>query len=65
MSGASDSRLIIPPTPENGLRASSVVMTEKIYPVPRAKAGPAIGRLLRTEMEQIGVRLAFILGLGD
>jgi mRNA-degrading endonuclease toxin of MazEF toxin-antitoxin module len=63
--GFADSRLLVEPTTENGLRTASVVMTEKIYPVSRARAQAPIGRLSELVMAQLNNRLAFVLGLGD
>ena len=63
--GFADSRLLVEPTTENGLRTASVVMTEKIYPVSRAKTQARIGRLSEPVMAQLNNRLAFVLGLGD
>ncbi|MBU1345644.1 MAG: type II toxin-antitoxin system PemK/MazF family toxin [Alphaproteobacteria bacterium] len=58
-------RVLIPVDPSTGLREPSMVMTEKIYPIPKIKCGPLIGRLPPAVMSQLDVRLAFVLGLGD
>ncbi|WP_416173720.1 type II toxin-antitoxin system PemK/MazF family toxin [Brevundimonas sp.] len=63
INGVADSRLVVKPTPENGLRVTSVVMTEKIYPVMRARVARPIGRLLPAIMDQIDIRLSYVLGL--
>lgn len=65
IAGATESRLVVQPLPETGLREVSVVMTEKIYPISRARTSQPIGRLSAAVMEQVDIRLTFVLGLGD
>jgi mRNA-degrading endonuclease toxin of MazEF toxin-antitoxin module len=40
-------------------------MTEKIYPIPRAKAQTPVGRLSAAVMDEIDSRLTFVLGHAD
>lgn len=60
---AAPHRVVIEPTENNGLRAPSVLMTEKMKAVRRDKCGEPIGRLASADMAAIDGQLAFILGL--
>jgi mRNA interferase MazF len=60
-----DFRVTIVPTPENGLRFKSQVMTDKPVTIRRGRIGHKIGRLGDQEMAQLGIALAFVLGLAD
>ena len=61
---ASSHRVVIHPTPANGLRSASVLMVEKIQAVRRDKCSRAIGALALEDMAAVEAQLAFILGLG-
>lgn len=58
-------RLFLSPTPLNGLRQPSDIMVEKLIAVPRAKAGPVIGRLTDAELLALDRMLAFVVGIAD
>lgn len=56
-------RLILQPTPVNGLRRPSQVMAEKLLTMRRERVADTIGRLTAEEMQQLETRLALVLGL--
>lgn len=56
-------RLTLEPTPANGLRDVSQVMTDKVTTVRRSKIGHVIGALDAGQMREIEVRLAAFFGL--
>jgi mRNA interferase MazF len=56
-------RVLLEPTPENGLRMPSQIMIDKANTLPRAKAGAVIGRLAATELSKVDRALATFLGL--
>lgn len=56
-------RLTIEPTPTNGLREVSQVMTDKVTTTPRSKIGSVVGHLDTSQMRAIDVRLAAFFGL--
>jgi mRNA interferase MazF len=56
-------RVTVPPTPENGLRASSQVMIDKAVSVPRTRVGAVFGRLDDALMLSVSRALASFLGL--
>jgi len=58
-------RLLVMPTPENGLSAPSVIMTDKITAVPRRRCRDRIGRLSDEQLQQLDAGLMLVLGLGD
>jgi mRNA interferase MazF len=58
-------RLMIPVTPETGLRAVSYVMADKIFAVRRGKCGPVIGRLPDEGILALDEMLAVVIGLAD
>jgi mRNA interferase MazF len=60
---ASLARIAIDPTPFNGLRVPSQVMTDKVTSVPRAKLGRRIGDLSDTDMARVNRALIVFLGL--
>src|SRR5215470_5600172 len=62
---APDFRVTIEPTPENGLRLRSQVMADKPVTVKRERIGRKIGSLGSQDMAQLGIALAFVLGLAD
>jgi len=56
-------RISVPPTPENGLRAPSQIMIDKLVTVPRERIGTVIGRLDDALMRTVGQALTAFLGL--
>lgn len=62
---ASDFRVMVDPTPENGLRIRSQVMADKPVTIRRGRIGRPIGRLGIEEMARLNVALAFVMGLAD
>jgi mRNA interferase MazF len=58
-------RLTVEPAPANGLKAVSQVMVDKVLAYPRAKCGPAIGRLSAADMLVLNNMLAVMIGLAD
>ena len=56
-------RVVVEPSPENGLNAKSFVMTEKIVTVDKAALGKCIGCLDKNQMVNISKQLAVVLGL--
>lgn len=60
---ASDVRLPIDPTAQNGLQTASRLMIDKITTVPRSKVGRRVGRLSDDEMARIGRAVIVFLGL--
>lgn len=65
LADASDFRVTVDPSPENGLRVTSQVMADKPVTVRRERIGPRIGRLGDRDMARLGAALAFVLGLAD
>ena len=57
-------RPLVEPTGNNGLRAPSQVMIDKITAVSRAKLGARLGRLSDQDMLRINRALVVFLGLG-
>ena len=55
-------RVTVEASEQNGLREISQVMVEKASTLPRAKAGPVIGRLSVTDMAAVNRALAVFLG---
>jgi len=58
-------RLTIEPTAENGLKATSQVMVDKIQAYPRLKCGDVIGRLSPADMLSLNGLLSVMIGLAD
>ena len=58
-------RLNIEPAPANGLKAVSQVMVDKVLAYPRAKCGPAIGRVSAADMLVLNSMLSVMIGLAD
>jgi mRNA interferase MazF len=56
-------RPIIDPDDENGLRARSQIMTERVLAVPRERVRQVIGRLDSQTMERLDQALLLVLGL--
>jgi mRNA interferase MazF len=57
------SRPRIEPTQENGLRAPSFLMGDKVATVPRSKLGTRIGAVAPEDMKRIDTALRIFLGL--
>ena len=62
---APDFRVTVPPSPANGLHATSQIMIDKPVTVRRARIGARLGRLDRREVARLNQALAFVLGLAD
>lgn len=60
---ASSHRVVVEATASNGLKSTSVVMTEKLQAVRRDKCSERIGCLATPDMAAINAQLAFVLGL--
>ena len=58
-------RLTIEPTPENGLRAISQVMVDKIVAVRRDKCGGIIGRFDVANLVALNRMLSLVVGIAD
>jgi mRNA interferase MazF len=58
-------RLSVMPGPENGLRAPSQVMVDKIVAVRRDRCGSTIGRLDAGDLVALNRLLALVIGLAD
>lgn len=58
-------RVLIEPSPTNGLRLPSDVMADKPMAVHRKRVGRAIGRLTDHEMARVDTALAFVMGFTD
>lgn len=65
LSEASDFRLTIEPSRQNGLRIKSQVMADKPVTIRREQIGSRIGRLTDADMQRLNVSLAFVMGLAD
>jgi mRNA interferase MazF len=57
-------RVTVEPSEATGLRELSQVMISRPQFLPRAKAGPVIGRLNATGLLEVTRRLAVLLGIG-
>jgi mRNA interferase MazF len=58
-------RLTVEPDPGNGLHSVSQVMVDKVLAYPRAKFGPAIGRISAADMLMLNSMLTVMIGLAD
>jgi len=56
-------RITIEPTPANGLRKLSQIMTDKIATLPRAKISEPFGRLSDDKMKEVNKALLLVIGL--
>lgn len=65
LSDAPNYRLTILPTENNGLRATSQLMVDKIVAMPRNKCGAVIGRLDADAITKMNRLLSVMLGLAD
>src|SRR6516165_9787905 len=62
---APDFRVIVEPTPRNGLRTRSHVMADKPVSIRRSRVGRKIGHLDEGDIARLKVALAFVMGLAD
>jgi len=62
---APDFRVLVEPTPLNGLRTRSHVMADKPVTIRRSRVGRKIGRLDDSDIARLNVVLAFVMGLAD
>ena len=58
-------RLTIEPTPENGLKATSQIMVDKIFAVRRDKLGAVFGRLEDAKLFALNRMLTVVTGIAD
>jgi mRNA interferase MazF len=56
-------RLLVEPTPDNGLQAPSRLMVDKLTTVSRDKLGERIGRLSDEDLVRLNRALVLFLGL--
>ncbi len=56
-------RLAIQPAPENGLKAESQIMIDKIIAVKRERIGKRIGRMTDAELAEVDRALSLWLGI--
>jgi mRNA interferase MazF len=56
-------RVVVDSTPENGLRATSRLMVDKVTTVPRNRLGQCIGRLAEDDLLRLNRSLLVFLGL--
>lgn len=60
-----DFRVLVEPTPRNGLRTRSHVMADKPVTIRRSRVGRKIGHLDDSDIARLNVALAFVMGLAD
>jgi mRNA interferase MazF len=65
LSDAPDFRVTIEPTPVNGLRARSQIMTDKPVTIRRQRVGKPVGHLEDPDVMRLNIALAFVMGLAD
>jgi mRNA interferase MazF len=63
MTEADPARVMIEPSRENGLRAASWLMVDKLTTLPREKVGRLIGRLSADDVARVDETIALFLGL--
>ena len=56
-------RLLVEPTKENGLRAESRLMVDKLTTVPKVKIGSKVGRLADSDLLRLSRAVVVFLGL--
>jgi mRNA interferase MazF len=56
-------RILLHPTPENGLKFDTQIMTEKIITIPRARVADVIGSVSAPDLLRLNGLLIIILGL--
>lgn len=62
---APNRRVLVEPSPGNGLREPTQFQVDKVTPARRDKCGQAIGALEEVRMTEISTRLMIVLGLAD
>jgi mRNA interferase MazF len=62
---APDFRVLVEPSPGNGLRTRSHVMADKPVTIRRSRIGHKIGHLDDKDIARLDVALAFVMGLAD
>jgi mRNA interferase MazF len=62
---AQDFRVVIEPSPRNGLRTRSHVMADKPVTIRRTRIDRRIGHLDDNDIARLNVALAFVMGLAD
>lgn len=60
---AAPHRPLVQPTSTNGLRITSLAMTDKLQVTPRDRCGQVIGSLEDEQMKALDTAVAFVLGL--
>lgn len=65
LSQASDFRVTIEPTEQNGLHARSQVMADKPVTIRRERIGQRVERLGERDVVRLNIALAFVMGLAD
>jgi mRNA interferase MazF len=60
---ATDFRITVDPSAENGLRVPSQVMADKPVTVRHERIGQHIGRLANKDIARLNTALAFVMGL--
>jgi mRNA interferase MazF len=65
LADASDFRISIDPSADNGLRLRSQIMIDKPITVRRERIGQSLGRLTLADMVRVNAALAFVMGLAD
>ena len=63
--GTPNRRVLVQPSPENGLREPTFFQIDKINPARRDRCGAVIGSLDSATLEQIDQRLEVLLGLAE
>jgi len=63
LTGLGDFRVMIEPTPGNGLRARSEVMVDKLAVAPRRRLREVIGRLDDATLRGVDRALALVVGI--
>lgn len=58
-----DFRVLLQPTPDNGLRLPSQVMVDKVSTLPRSKVGAAFGHVEAESLRKVDRALLLVLGL--
>lgn len=62
---ASSSRILVVPSLQNGLTATSQIMVDKPTTVRRSRIGKRIGRLEHQYIGELDFLIALVMGLGD
>jgi mRNA interferase MazF len=62
---APDFRVVVEPTPRNGLHTRFHVMADKPVTIRRARIGKKIGHLDDSDIARLKIALAFVMGLAD